>query len=237
MLPRPRHLLPLLLLLLGFWGVSLWNLAVVPPVYEDEPWQASTGWKLATEGVFGSDMFAGMGGMERRYYGYLPLHPLLLAGIFRVAGIGLFQDRLAPVAMGLLVLALTFALGRRLWGAGVGLLAVAFLLLARTTTLTPSQYSGILFVDMARLSRYDMVVPLFGLLALHAYLAARRRPLIYGLAGALAGLAGLSHLYGLFLDRGAGAAGPVGARPLARPRRVGARLRACLAALSGLCGE
>ncbi|MGH2543412.1 MAG: hypothetical protein ACRDIB_11465, partial [Ardenticatenaceae bacterium] len=196
----------LLLLLLFYWAVSLTHLTVVPPVYEDEPWQASTGWKLATEGVFGSDMFAGLAGMERRYYGYLPLHPMILAATFRLAGLGLFQDRFESVAMGLLVLALTYALGRRLFGCGVGLLAVGALLLVRSTGLTPYQQSGILLLDIARIARYDMVVPVFGLASLHAYLSARNRMARgetrarywYGLAGLLAGLASLSHLYGAF---------------------------------------
>jgi 4-amino-4-deoxy-L-arabinose transferase-like glycosyltransferase len=197
-----QHLTALVGLLLFFWAVSLTNLTIVPQVYEDEPWQASTGWKLATEGVFGSDMFQGWHSMERRYFGYMPLHPLFLAGIYRVAGLGLFQTRFEPVAMGAVTLALTYSLGRRLWNPTIGLLAVALLLLVRLTGLTYIQRSGILLVDMARIARYDMVVPVFGLASLHFYLSARRdplqRPLFYGLAGASAGLAGLSHLYGAF---------------------------------------
>jgi len=193
-------------LLLLYWTVSVRNLTILPPVYEDEPWQVSTGWKLATEGVFGSDMFAGLYGMERHYYGYMPVHPLLLAAIFRAAGLGLFQARLEPVMMGLLTLALTFSLGRRLFGPEVGLLAVALLILVRLTGLTRFQLTGILFLDVARIARYDMVVPVFGLASLHAYLSGRRskvgaRPQAlrrFALAGLLAGLAGLSHLYGAF---------------------------------------
>ena len=53
---RRRHLqmkqkLALVALLLLFWSVSLRGLDMTPPVYEDEPWQSSTGWKLATEGL------------------------------------------------------------------------------------------------------------------------------------------------------------------------------------------
>ena len=73
-------------LLLFYWAFSLRHLDIVPQVQEDEPWQASTGWKLAAEGVFGSDMFSGFYGMERHYYGYMPLHPFLLAAVFRGAG-------------------------------------------------------------------------------------------------------------------------------------------------------
>ncbi|HEX8684282.1 MAG TPA: glycosyltransferase family 39 protein, partial [Ardenticatenaceae bacterium] len=189
-------------LLLLYWGVSLTNLTVVPRVYQDEPWQASTGWKLAAEGVFGSDMFQGWYGMERRYYGYMPIHPLFLAATFRLAGLGLFQARFEPVVMGSVTLALTYGLGRRLWGPTVGVLAVAFMLLVRLTGLTYIQPSGILLLDMARISRYDMVVPVFGLASLHAYISAQqartRRTRLYALTGLLTGLAGLSHLYGAF---------------------------------------
>jgi 4-amino-4-deoxy-L-arabinose transferase-like glycosyltransferase len=184
-----------------YWAVSLHNLAIVPHVYEDEPWQASTAWKLATQGVFGSDVFAGFYGMENRYYGFMPLHPLLLALIFRTAGLGLYQDRFEPVAMGLLVLALTYSLAGRLFNdARVGLLAVLFLISVRLTGLTDVQVSGILLLDMARIARYDMVVPVFGLASLHAYVIALKRGnnRWYCLAGILAGLAGLAHLYGLF---------------------------------------
>jgi hypothetical protein len=188
-------------LLLFYLAISLHNLDVVPQVYEDEPWQASTGWKLATQGVFGSDMLAGFYGMERRYYGFMPLHPLLLAAIFRIAGVGLFQARFETVMLGLLALVLTYKLARRLFhNARIGLLAVLFLLGVRLTGVGPSTVSGILFLDMARIARYDMVVPVFGLASLHAYLSAREheQKRWYVLAGMLAGLAGLGHLYGLF---------------------------------------
>jgi 4-amino-4-deoxy-L-arabinose transferase-like glycosyltransferase len=198
-------------LLLLFWGISLRHLTVVPPVYEDEPWQASTGWKLAGEGVFGTDLFAGFAGMENRYYGYMPLHPVLLAGLFRLAGVGLFQDRFETVAMGLLTLALTVSVARRLFGGWrIGLLALLFLLIVRLTVVTPARLTGILFLDIARIARYDMVVPVFGLAAFYVYLrcsgigqsvssttsrAWRRGCFV---AGALVALAGLAHLYGLF---------------------------------------
>ncbi len=197
---------PIAALLLAYWLVAVRGLDVVPPVYEDEPWQASTGWKLAEQGVFGSDMFLGYYGMERHYYGYMPMHPFLLAAMFRLAGLGLFQARLEAVTLGLVTLALTYALGRRLFGAKVGLLAVGALLFVRTAGLTRVSLSGILFLDTARIARYDMAVPVFGLACLHAYLTARRtkrerfaRHLRwYFGAGFLAGLSGLSHLYGLF---------------------------------------
>ncbi|MCZ7569708.1 MAG: glycosyltransferase family 39 protein [Ardenticatenaceae bacterium] len=191
----------LLLLLLLYWAVSLHHLTIVPPVYEDEPWQASTGYKLATEGVFGSDLFAGFYHMDRRYYGYLPLHPLFLALSFRLFGLGLFQARLETVTLGLLTLALTASLGRRLFQSdAVGILSILFLLSARLNGLTRVQPTGVLLLDIPRLARYDMVVPVFGLAALHTSLSAHRRrsDSRFLLTGLLAGLAGLGHLYGVF---------------------------------------
>ena len=148
-------------------------------------------------------MFTDFYNMEQRHYWYMPVHPLLLAATFRVTGFGLFQTRLEPVMMGLLILVLTYMLGQRLFGPTIGLLAVAFLLCVRLTGLTRIQVSGILLLDMARIARYDMVVPVFGLASLHAYLSAKRggaaiRLSVYALAGLFAGLAGLSHLYGIF---------------------------------------
>ena len=197
---RSRTYLILLAILLLYWAVSLHQLDVTPPVYEDEPWQASTGWKLATDGVFGSDLFSGLYGMESRYYGFLPVFPLLLAGTFRLVGLGLFQARLAAVVMGLLTLVLTYSLGSRLFRPSVGLLAVILMLFLRLTVVSRYQGTGILALDFARIARYDAVVPVFGLASLHAYRTASLRRGLgwFGLAGFLAGLAGLSHLYGVF---------------------------------------
>ena len=189
---------------LVFLVVSVRHLDAVPQVYEDEPWQASTAYKLVTSGVFGSDLFAGFYNMDQRYYGFMPLHPLLLAGFFRVLGAGVVQARLETVSLSLLTLLLTFVLGARLFSTWVGAIAVVLLVLVRWTGLTYVQLTGIPLVDFARIARYDPFVPVLGLAALHAYLAARstpgaaRRPWLYAMAGLFAGLAGLAHLYGLF---------------------------------------
>ena len=185
---------------LVFLVSGLRHLDAVPRVYEDEPWQASTAYTLMRSGVFGSSLFAGFHDMDQRYYGFMPLHPLLLAGVFRVLGPGLAQARLETVLLTLMTLGLTFALGARLFGAWVGALAVAVLVLVRWTGLTYVQLSGIPLVDFARIARYDPLVPVIGLGSLHVYLSARAnsRPWLYAAAGLLAGLSGLAHVYGLF---------------------------------------
>lgn len=187
-------------LLLLFLAISLLYLDRLPPVFEDEPWQASTGWSIARDGVFGSEMFAGYYGMDRHYYGYMPVHPLLLAGTFRVAGIGVEQMRLEATAMALTTLLLAWVLARRLFDDAVALLAVAMLVVVRLLGTSPVTLTGIPLVDGARIARYDIVVPVFGLGALLAFVHARDRVgwLWYSAAGLLAALAGLSHVYGAF---------------------------------------
>ena len=180
-LPRTRaqsypHGLPVALAgvaIVLFLALSLWRLDALPPVYEDEPWQASVAYKLVRHGVFGSDMFAGWNGMQDHYYGFMPLHPLLLAGVFGVLGEGLVQARLEAVGASTATLILTFVLGRRLFGDWVAALALGLLLLVRWTGTTTVQLTGIAFVDLARIARYDVVVPVFGLGSLLAYLWAR----------------------------------------------------------------
>ncbi|MCL4263294.1 MAG: glycosyltransferase family 39 protein [Anaerolineae bacterium] len=190
----------LIFLLLFYWAISLHNLAYVPQVDGDEPWLASAAWKLATTGILGSDMFAGFHRMDQRAYGYMPIQPMAMALMLRLVGLGLFPARLVSVIMGLFTLALTYALGKRLFGARVGLTAVTLLLLWRTTTLTPMLVSGVLFVDVARIARYDIFVPVFGLAALHGYISAHRQGewWRYMLAGGLAAMSTLANVYGAF---------------------------------------
>jgi hypothetical protein len=197
--------------LLLFWLIGLRHLADVPRAYEDEAWIASTGYKLATAGVFGTDIQGGFFGMHTHYFGFMPLFPLIESVVFRLAGVSLWSSRLTSLSLGTLTLALTFELGRRLYGAPIGLLAVAGLLLASTAGLTVYRPTGILMLDLARMARYDIAVPVFGLAAAlalgRAPFSGGRRALAWAaLAGALGGLAGLAHVYGWFWLAALGAA-------------------------------
>ena len=65
--------------LLGVYLVAaLKNLDTLPVVYEDEPFIASTGWKMATEGKFGTDLFTGFYGMENKVFLFLPVYSFRL---------------------------------------------------------------------------------------------------------------------------------------------------------------
>jgi hypothetical protein len=194
-----------LLLLLYFWAAGLTNLDRFPKIHEDESWQAAPGYTFWAEGCFGTDLFAGFYGMERHYYGFMPLFPMLVGGALHLFGLGLFQARLVPLALIVLALALTHRLGAKLFSPWHGLLAVAILATWRIAGPFPHLVSGIPLADVARITRYDSAVPVFGLAALLLLvttLTAHRRPpfAVYNFfwIGFLAGLATLSHIYGAF---------------------------------------
>lgn len=178
--------------------MSLDHLAVFPPVGEDEPWIAAAPYKLATEGVYGSDLFTGYYGVERHNYQHMPLYPLAQAAVFKMLGVGVFQMRLLPVAFGLALLVVVYLVGSRVGDERVGAAAVVLLLGLRLTG--GDEGTGMLLLDRARLNRYDIAVPVFGLLAFLALLRAERTGgrRWYVATGALVGLASLSHLFGGF---------------------------------------
>src|SRR5580700_4772482 len=187
-----------LLGLLAYLLLSLNRLAVFPPVGQDEPWIAAAPYKLATQGVLGSDLFTGYYGMERHHYQQMPVFPLVQAAIFKLFGVGVVQMRALPVACGFLLLLMVFAIGRQAGDDRVGTLALVLMLILRVAAGEDS--TGILLLDRARINRYDIAVPVFGLLALWAFNHAERdrRHAWYVLTGLLTGLSSLSHLYGLF---------------------------------------
>lgn len=187
-------------LVLVYVLLALLFLDRVPTAHEDEPWIASTGWSLAEHGVFGSPMFQGLAHMDERYYEFMPLYPMVQAVLYWGTGVGLFQARFVSVAAGALTLCLTFAAGRRLFGPATGLVAMGLLLAARTARGSDFLPTGILFLDVNRIARYDALVPVLGLGALVLFLKARasQNHRLYFAAGILAGLSALAHLYGGF---------------------------------------
>ena len=181
-----------------FLALSLDHLGVFPAVGEDEPWIAAAPYKLATQGVYGSDLFAGYYGVDRHNYQHLPLYPLLQAGLFTLIGVGVFEMRLLSVLFGLALIFVVYLVGSRIADWRVGALAVVLMMVLRIAPGGDS--TGILLLDRARINRYDIAVPVFGLLAFGAFVHGRssQRPSWYFATGLLTGLASLSHLFGAF---------------------------------------
>src|SRR5262245_54649973 len=84
-----------LLVIVTFVGVGRYGLGTYPIVHEDEPWIAAPGYGFWTSGAFATDLFRGLYGSERHFYGFMPLFSLLSGGFLRLFGLGLFQVRLA----------------------------------------------------------------------------------------------------------------------------------------------
>jgi hypothetical protein len=191
------------LLIVGFSLAGLYGLGTFPAVSEDEPWMAAPGYGFWTTGRFAAEMFRGYYGMDRHYFGFMPLFPMLVGAAMRVFGPDLAHARWVPLALGVLTLALTYRVGSRLCSPRHGLLAVAILVLwpiAERTTYFPS---GIPLMDLARFVRNDIAVPPFVLLAvLWSWPSIERaRPPSSARAfcvGALMGMATLGHVYALF---------------------------------------
>ena len=110
--------------LLAYWAISLSGLDAFPTVRDDEPWQAAPGYSLWTRGIYGSELFADFAHMGERFYLFQPTFSILLGLATRLWGLGLFQIRVVPLALGALSMCLTFALGARLLSQTAGLVAV-----------------------------------------------------------------------------------------------------------------
>jgi 4-amino-4-deoxy-L-arabinose transferase-like glycosyltransferase len=182
----------------AFLALSLDHLSVFPAVGEDEPWIAAAPYKLATQGVYGSDLFAGYYGVDRHNYQHMPLYPLLQAGVFKAIGVGVFQMRILAVLFGLALMLVVFVIGSRIGDPRVGALAVVLMIGLRIYPGGDS--TGILLLDRARVNRYDIAVPVFALLAFLAFVRAQRTHRLpwFFATGLLTGLASLSHLFGAF---------------------------------------
>ncbi len=185
------------LLLALFVLLSLSGLDAVPQVHEDEGWIASPGLTFVETGVFATDLYRGFFGSERHFYGFLPLYPILCGASLRLFGISLWSARLVSLLLASATLALTYAAGRRLLGPSHGLAALAILAFWPVATPLPSYPTGIPLADLARIVRYDIGVPVFGL-AGFLLIAGRTRitRVRVAAAGALAALSALCHVYG-----------------------------------------
>lgn len=203
--PRSRFRQSLDLTYAGLLALVLLYLATVIPSLGNDPiaggdegWIMSSAARLARDGIFGSDLFAGFYGAEDYYFFNLPLHHLILAGVFKVFGVSLTIARAVSVLFGLAALLLTFALGRRIGGPAASLGAAALLVLLRLN-LTP--FSGLTLTDLGATVRYDLITLPFSLGAVLLILRrnANPTPTHIALAGLLIGLGALTQFIGAFV--------------------------------------
>lgn len=200
---RRSEILICILLGMFFLLATLPYLADFPALDWPQMGIAAPAWKLASEGIYGNDLFAGFHRSELRNYEYMPVYPILVAAGFRIFGLGVLPARAISLLCAFMAIMLTYLIGRRFWGRAVGLGAAGFLVIIRLGLLPGT--SGIPLLDHARVIRYDILVPVFVLAATYCFLGGlessseRKRLVLMGLAGALAGLASLTHVYGAFI--------------------------------------
>lgn len=139
----------------------------------DEGWFADPAYNLITRGSLGTSVLdpsgtfstfrnARLEGLDRHTYWIMPVHPLLQAAWYKLAGFGLFQMRALSALAGAVALFAWFVVVRRLTGDPTVALA-AFALLA----------VDFQFVWAASVGRMDILCVGFGLAALAVYLTLR----------------------------------------------------------------
>ena len=198
-----------------FLGISFWQLDRFPTIHLDETIILEPGYNLFRTGHFNAPMYTGLQGREVIYLEVMPVMSLLQGAMSRLIGIGAWQMRVIPVLSGAIILGLTFRIGGELSKQGLhnsrvsihstselhsknvvlaAILSGFWLLFWKWTPgHEPFLESGIALVDVGRIARYDILVPVFGLGAYLAWLKER-----WFLSGVLVGLAGLSNVYGFF---------------------------------------
>ena len=184
-----------------FLLASAFRLGTWPPVHEDEAWEAEPGWVFWQTGRFASELFRGFGGSELHDFAFPPLYPMAVGAALSSAGVSLTTSRAVSLAFGAAALVATHLLGRRLFSARHGAIAALFLAAIPIAEPSPFYRSGIPLFDLARLTRYDVAVPVFGLLALWVLapvFRGEREPTPWrgAMAGGLTAMAALAHLHG-----------------------------------------
>jgi hypothetical protein len=129
----------------------------------DEAWFAGAAWSLAFRGSMGTPLLVGdrlgLHGLAQRTYWIMPLHPVTLAGWYRLVGFSLFTSRLYSVLWGLIALWALWWIVRELTG-------------KLSVSLFASALAGVdyAFLRGASDTRMDMMTLALGLLGLAAYL-------------------------------------------------------------------
>jgi hypothetical protein len=167
-----------------------------PPISADEVWIMSASFKLATQGILGSDLFAGYYGADRHYFLNLPVHHFIQATFFRVFGPGVAQARAPSVVAGVIVLCAIGWLAYKWVGLGCSVVTGILMLFWRSNFVAPDPRPPL--VALAQSGRYDvMVLSLWWLVILVLYRHLERPGRATALAcGLLAGVTALTQFYG-----------------------------------------
>ena len=184
-------------LALAFLFVAARNIENFRPVSDDDNWIMSASFKLATEGVLGSDLYSGLFNGDRHYFFNLPAFHVAQAAVFAVAGAGPGQARWPSLAAALVIIGTASWLATRWSGPVAGCLTAALLVFWRSNLadLDP----GLPMLGLARSGRYDgfAVALVWVSLGLLDWCLGRPRRGTAVLTGLIAGAAALTQFFGV----------------------------------------
>ena len=181
-----------------FAAVAGRDLGKFRPVSSDDIEIMAVSYKLAEQGVLGSDLQTGFFHAEDHHFLTLPVQHVLQALSFRLFGAGIPEARGVTLTAALVLIWLVGWLAWRWYGLGAGL-ASQVLLVAWPSDLVPG-YPGLPLLAVARSARYDLTAVAFvwlSLALLDATLAQPGRLKAFA-TGLCAGLAALTQFFGAF---------------------------------------
>lgn len=181
-----RLLLLAIILVVTYQLFSIGRIPAFPT--DDDGAYAAAGYQIWQTGKPGVSGYKDVAGMGRDIYVLGHIGAAAQGVIMRFFGVSVVTALLPSVLVGLVVLAMVFLLGRKLWSAKTGLIAALLLAL-----------SGVFF-SATHSARPDLLVTLFLLVALWLTASAGERPnLKLALAGLVMGMSGDVHPNGFLL--------------------------------------
>lgn len=180
----------LALVIIGFVCVASQHLATAPLPDTDESMTLQVPYEMLNHGKLAFPMYRHLGGnIENVWHSYTPVFFLLLSGFMKLFGWGLEQGRAFNLLTAVVVLAITHAIGRRMFDWRVGLAAVVLLVSDPT------------FLDRSRVVRNDFAGAMFALLAFYLYELAteRKQGKLYFASGMAAGAGVMCHTNVLYI--------------------------------------
>ena len=168
------------------------------PVSSDEVAILSVSYKLATHGIFGSDVYTGFYNADQHYFMNLPAQHVWQAIVFRLFGAGVSQSRWVSLASGLALIWIVSWMSYRWYGLMAAIGSSGLLVLWRSD-LTGA-HSHLPLLDASRSGRYDVGAVMWIWMSIAFLDWTLRKPgrLKALAAGMCAGLASLTQFFGAF---------------------------------------
>jgi 4-amino-4-deoxy-L-arabinose transferase-like glycosyltransferase len=182
-----------------FGRIAVYNVGNYRPISNDEMELMAVAYKWATQGVLGSDLYAGFFNADQHFMITLPLEHVFNAVSFKAFGPGVAQMRWVSVVAGVATVWIVSWLAYRWYGLGTAIIC-GLLLVAWPSNITAAP-NGLPLLGVTRAARYDVLAVAFAWLAvalLYALTSHKQWALAIAL-GIACGLAALAQFIGAFV--------------------------------------